>query len=78
MTSSRTVRSPVPRWIRVLAWVGAWGLVVAAGHLLPLWAAIALAAAVFGAQLLLAPGRAACHLPDAARGTVTKDTSRAP
>jgi len=53
------------RWGRALAWIAVWALVVAAGHYLPLWAAIAAAIAVFGVQILLAPGRAACHLPDA-------------
>jgi hypothetical protein len=62
------------RWGRALAWIAAWALVAAAGHYLPLWAAIAAAIAVFGAQLLLAPGRAACHLPDAPRDGVTKGT----
>ena len=62
------------RWMRVLAWIGAWVLVVAAGHFLPTWVAITLAIAVFGAQLLLAPGRAACHLPEGGRGDVRKDS----
>ena len=65
-------------WGRALAWIAAWVLVVAAGHYLPLWAAIAAAIAVFGAQLLLAPGRTACHLPDATRDEVKKDTAPAP
>jgi hypothetical protein len=64
------------RWGRALAWIAAWALVVAAGHYLPLWAAIAAASGVFGAQLLLAPGRAACHLPDASRDGVTKGMPR--
>ncbi len=62
------------RWGRALAWIAAWALVVAAGHYLPPWVAIAAAIGVFGAQLLLAPGRAACHLPDATRDGVTKGT----
>jgi hypothetical protein len=62
------------RWGRALAWIAAWALVVAAGHYLPLWAAIAAASAVFGAQLLLVRGRTACHLPDATRNGVTKGT----
>jgi len=62
------------RWGRALAWIAAWALVVAAGHYLPLWAAIAAAIAVFGVQILLAPGRAACHLPDATPNGVTKGT----
>jgi hypothetical protein len=62
------------RWTRALAWIGAWVLVVAAGHFLPTWAAITLAIAVFGAHLLLAPGRAACHLPEGGRGDVTPDS----
>lgn len=67
------------RWGRALAWIAAWALVVAAGQYLPLWAAIAAAIVVFGAQLLLAPGRTACHLPDAPRDGVTKGTPpRAP
>ena len=67
------------RWGRALAWIAAWALVVAAGHYLPLWAAIAAAIAVFGAQLLFAPGRTACHLPDTTRHGVTKGTpSRGP
>ena len=66
-------RSECPnRWTRALAWIGAWVPVVAAGHFLPTWAAITLAIAVFGAQLLLAPARAACHLPEGGRGDVTK------
>lgn len=60
------------RWGRALAWIAAWALVVAAGHYLPSWAAIAAAIAVFGAQVLLAPGRAACHLPDATPDGVTR------
>jgi hypothetical protein len=63
----------------MFAWLAAWALVVAAGHYLPLWVAIAAAVAVFGAQLLLAPGRSACHLPDHPRDGVTKRTPpRAP
>ena len=61
-------------WTRALVWIGAWALVIAAGQFLPTWAAIMLAIAVFGAQLLLAPGRPACHLPDATRDGVTKNT----
>jgi hypothetical protein len=78
MVGLRSDPRPIPRWVWALGWIGAWALVVVAGYVLPLWAAIALAAAVFAAQLLLAPGRAACHLPDAARDSVTKDTPRAP
>lgn len=63
----------IARWIRALLWVAAWALVAAAGYILPLWAAIALAVAVFGAQILLTPGRAACHLPGARRGGATGD-----
>jgi hypothetical protein len=74
MAFDRNRRAGIVRWGRVLAWIAAWALVVAAGHHLPSWAAIAAAIAVFGAQLLLAPGRAACHLPDAARDGVTKGT----
>jgi uncharacterized membrane protein len=70
MVGDRTERPA--RWTRVLAWIGAWALVVAAGSVLPTWAAIALAIAVFAAQLLLAPGRGACHLPEDGRGGVTK------
>lgn len=66
------------RWGRALAWIAAWALVVAAGHYLPLWAAIAAAIAVFGAQLLLAPGRTACHLPDATGDGVTKGAPGTP
>jgi uncharacterized membrane protein len=58
--------------MRVLAWIGAWALVVAAASVLPTWVAIALAVAVFAAQLRLAPGRETCHLPEDRRGGVTK------
>jgi hypothetical protein len=78
MVANRSDRPGIPRWARVLGWIGAWALVVTAGRSLPLWAAIGLAVAVFAAQLLLAPGRTACHLPDAARDAVTKDTPRIP
>lgn len=77
MVDDRSGRSTV-RWTRALGWIGAWALVVAAGHFLPLWAAIVLAVGVFAAQLLLAPSRTACHLPDAGRDAVTKDTARVP
>jgi hypothetical protein len=63
----------------MFAWLAAWALVAAAGHYLPPWAGIAAAVAVFGAQLLLAPGRAACHLPDHPCDGVNKRTPpRAP
>ena len=74
MNLDRNRPAAAVRWGRVLAWIAAWALVVAAGHYLPLWAAIAAAIVVFGAQLLFAPGRAACHLPDATRDRVTKGT----
>jgi hypothetical protein len=74
MGLDRNPRAAPVRWGGALAWVAAWALVAAVGHLLPLWAAIAAAIAVFGAQLLLAPGRPACHLPDATRDGVTKNT----
>ena len=70
----RTERSR--RWARAVAWIGAWALVVAAGHYLPTWAAIALAIALFGAQVLLAPRRVACHLPEGGRDGVTRDARR--
>jgi hypothetical protein len=72
MVGDRTERPA--RWTRALVWIGAWALVVAAGQFLPTWAGITLAIAVFGAQLLLAPGRAACHLPEGGRGGATKDS----
>jgi hypothetical protein len=72
MVGDRTERPA--RWARAFVWIGAWVLVVGAGQFLPTWAAIMLAIAVFGAQLLLAPGRAACHLPEGGRGDVTKDS----
>jgi hypothetical protein len=78
MVADRSDGPRIPRWIRALGWIGAWALVVAASRFLPLWGAIGLAVAVFAAQLLLAPGRAACHLPDAARDPVTDDTPRVP
>ena len=79
MAVNGNARIATVRWGRALAWIAAWALVVAAGHYLPLWAAIAAAIAVFRAQLLLAPGRSACHLPDATRDGVTKGTpSRGP
>ena len=71
MGLEKNPRVATVRWGRALAWIAAWALVVAAGHYLPLWAAIASAIGVFGAQLLLAPGRAACHLPDHPRDRVT-------
>ena len=64
------------RWTRALAWIGAWALVGVAGNFLPAWAAIVLAIAVFGAQLLLAPARSACHLPETGRGGVTRTARR--
>jgi len=72
MVGNRTERRA--HWIGALAWIGAWALVVAAGHFLPVWAALAFAIAVFGAQLLLAPGRGACHLPETPRAGVTECT----
>jgi hypothetical protein len=72
MGLERNARVATVRWGRALAWIAAWALVVAAGHYLPLWAAIAAAIGVFGAQLLIAPGRAACHLPEDPRDGVTK------
>ncbi|MFO1364421.1 MAG: hypothetical protein U1F45_18525 [Burkholderiales bacterium] len=66
------------RWGRVLAWIAAWALVVAAGYWAPLWVAVALAIGVFGAQVLLAPGCApACRAPERGAGAsahVTEDT----
>ena len=59
------------RWRRALAWIGAWALVLAAASVLPTWAAIALAIAVFAGQVLAAPGRGTCHLPeDRRRGVI--------
>jgi hypothetical protein len=79
MNLDRNRPAAAVRWGRALTWIAAWALVVAAGHYLPLWAAIAAAIAVFGAQLLFAPGRAACHLPGATPHGVTKGTpSRGP
>jgi hypothetical protein len=62
------------RWTRALAWIGAWALVVVAGNFLPTWAATMLAIGVFGAQLLLAPARSACHLPEIRQDGVTRAT----
>jgi hypothetical protein len=56
--------------MRVLAWIGAWALVVAAASVLPTWVAIALAVAVFAAQLLLARSR---DLPPAGRQAGRRD-----
>jgi hypothetical protein len=59
------------RWIRALAWIGAWAAVVASSAFLPLRGSIALAVGVFAAQVLLPRRAATCHLP----GGVTNGTS---
>ncbi len=69
MLDGRAVRPA--RWLRALAWLGAWALVLAAASVLPTWAAVALAIAVFAGQILAAPGRGTCHLPEDRRRGVT-------
>jgi len=57
--------SPVnrARWPRALAWIAAWTAVVGSAAVLPLWGSIALAIAVFAAQVLLPHRAAACASP---------------
>jgi hypothetical protein len=56
-------RAPLPRWIKVLAWLGAWAGIVAIAQLVPLGVAIGVAVALFAVQVLVAAGGSACHLP---------------
>lgn len=65
-------RAPLPRWIKVLAWLGAWAGVVAIAQFVPLGVAIGLAVALFAVQILVAAGGSACHLP-AERGREMKN-----
>jgi hypothetical protein len=48
--------------LRALLWLAAWSAVIALAQVAPLGVALALAVAVFAAQVLAAPGRS-CHLP---------------
>jgi hypothetical protein len=59
------------RWIRVLGWLAAWGVVVASTAYLPLWGTIGLAVGAFAAQVFLGQ-RTACGVPDG----VTNATDR--
>jgi hypothetical protein len=61
------------RWLRALAWAGAWTAIVASSAFLPLWASIALAVGVFAAQMLLPHQAAACHAPGRATSTASPD-----
>lgn len=73
MVDRRTER--LARWLRALAWIGAWAFVLAVASVLPTWAAIALAIAVFAGQILAGPGRGTCHLPQDRRRDVTRPAS---
>jgi hypothetical protein len=71
MTVPGSLFKRATRWIRALAWVGAWAAVVASSAFLPLWGSIGLAVGVFAAQVLLPRRAAACHLTEG----VTNGTS---
>jgi hypothetical protein len=68
-------RAPLPRWIKVLAWLGAWAGVVAIAQFAPLGVSIGLAVALFAVQILAGAGGSACHLPSE-RGREARNGTR--
>ena len=56
-------RNRLPRWLRAAAWLLGWAAIVVLAQFVPLGVAIALAAALFAAQILVGAGGTACQLP---------------
>ena len=56
-------RIPLSPWLRALAWLLGWVAIVVLAQFVPLGVAVALAVALFAAQILAGASGPACHLP---------------